>query len=74
VLTETAVEFGVCIRPIPLRRVDVDTGETEVIDVLCGSTPAAACPLCAARARKLLTDPDVCPDPATAEQRGIVSD
>jgi len=53
VLRETAVEFGVCVRPLPLRRVDTATGEVQVLDVPCGSTRAAVCPSCAARARKL---------------------
>src|SRR5215213_3064823 len=52
-LRETAVEFGVCVRPLPLRRVDTATGETEIFDVPCGSTRATVCPSCAAKARRL---------------------
>jgi hypothetical protein len=84
VLTETAVEFGVCVRPIPMRRVDLATGETQVKDIPCGSTRAAVCPSCADKARRLraqqcregwhLTeDPDLTPDPATPEQRDLVT-
>ncbi len=47
VLRETAVEFGVCVRPLAMRRVNLDTGETEVVDLPCGSTRAAVCPSCA---------------------------
>jgi hypothetical protein len=85
VLRETAVEFGVCVRPLAMRRVDLDTGETEVVDLPCGSTRAAVCPSCAARARKLraqqcregwhLTeDPDLTPKPATDNQRDLVKE
>jgi hypothetical protein len=83
VLRETAVEFGVCVRPLPMRRVDPATGEVEIKDIPCGATRAVVCPSCAARARKLraqqcrdgwhLTeDPDLSPRPATAQQRDIV--
>src|SRR3954463_6619806 len=53
VLRETAVEFGVCVRPLPMRRVDTATGEVEIVDLPCGSTRAAVCPSCADRARRL---------------------
>jgi integrase len=53
VLRETAVEFGVCVRPLPMRRVDLDTGEVEIKDIPCGAARAAVCPSCAARARRL---------------------
>src|SRR3954470_16424168 len=85
VLRETAVEFGVCVRPLPIRRVDLDTGEVEIVDLPCGSTRAAVCPSCAARARRLrgqqcregwhLTeDPDLTPRPANDNQRELVRD
>src|SRR3954470_4803205 len=84
-LRETAVEFGVCVRPLAMRRVNLDTGETEVVDLPCGSTRAAVCPSCAGRARKLraqqcregwhLTeDPDLTPKPATDNQRDLVKE
>jgi hypothetical protein len=53
VLRETAVEFGVCVRPLAMRRIDLDTGEVEIVDLPRGATRAAVCPSCAARARKL---------------------
>ena len=84
-LRETAVEFGVCVRPLPLRRVDTTTGETQILDLPCGSTRATVCPSCAARARRLraqqcregwhLTDePDLTPDPATREHKQLVTE
>src|SRR3954470_16392532 len=76
VLRETAVEFGVCVRPLPMRRINPITGEVDIVDLPCGSTRAAVCPSCAAKARKLraqqcregwhlLHDPDLTPRPAT---------
>ena len=37
----------------PLRRTDLDTGQTEIIDLPCGATQEAKCPPCAKRARRL---------------------
>jgi hypothetical protein len=37
----------------PIRRVALATGEVEIKDLPCGSTRAAVCPSCAARARTL---------------------
>src|SRR3954454_6046313 len=85
VLRETAVEFGVCVRPLAMRRVNLDSGEVEIVDLSCGSTRAAVCPSCAAKARKLraqqcregwhLTqDPDVSPQPGTKDQRELVKE
>ena len=85
VLRETAVEFGVCVRPLPLRRIDPATGEITIVDLACGSTRTTVCPTCARKARALraqqaregwhlLHDPDLTPDPATVVQRGIVTD
>jgi hypothetical protein len=83
VLRETAVEFGVCVRPLAMRRVNLDTGETEILDLPCGSTRAAVCPSCATRARKLRAqqcregwhlaeDPDLTPRQATTGERDLV--
>ena len=47
-----------CIRPVPLRRTDLATGQTEVIDLPCGATREAKCPACAQRARRLRQSPD----------------
>jgi hypothetical protein len=83
VVTEAAIEFGVCIRPVLLRRTDLTTGETQVIETPCGSTRASVCQPCADRARRLRAqqcregwhleeDPDLTPRPADDEQRDLV--
>ena len=83
VVKDLAADYGVCIRPVSLRRTDLDTGVTEVIDLPCGATQEAKCPACAARARKLRqqqiregwhrdTEPDPDPDPPTEEQKALI--
>jgi hypothetical protein len=78
-----AIEHGVCIRPIPLRRIDTRTGHAEIIDVPCGATLADKCPSCAKRNRQLRMaqcregwhldhEPVTDPDPATDEQKWLV--
>lgn len=52
-LKQLALEHGVCIRPVLLRRTDLGTGGTEVIDLPCGATREDKCPPCAKRARRL---------------------
>jgi len=47
VMQAVAVDYGVCIRPIAVRRIDLDTGETVIVDVPCGATLASKCPSCA---------------------------
>ena len=51
VVKDLAVEHGACIRPIQLRRTNLDTGEVEQVLVPCGHTLAHVCPSCAERAR-----------------------
>ena len=53
VVKEMAAEYGVCLRPVTLRRTDLHTGHTEVIDLPCGTTREDKCPPCATRARRL---------------------
>jgi hypothetical protein len=80
VVKDLAVEHGACIRPIQLRRTNLDTGETDTVLVPCGHTLAHVCPSCAERARTLRAaqcregwhledEPDITPDPATEHQR-----
>ena len=80
VVKDLAVEHGACIRPIQLRRTNLDTGEAETVLVPCGHTLAPVCPSCAERARTLRAaqcregwhledEPDLTPDPATEDQR-----
>ncbi|PSK88731.1 hypothetical protein CLV63_12917 [Murinocardiopsis flavida] len=78
-----AADKGVCIRPVSLRRTDLGTGRTEIIDVPCGSTLESRCPACAKRKRSIrrtqceegwhLTDePTVAPDEPSEVQRSWV--
>jgi hypothetical protein len=53
VVRDLAIEHGGCIRPIQLRRTDIQTGQTEPVLVPCGHTLAAVCPSCAERKRSL---------------------
>ena len=80
VVHDLAVEHGACIRPVQLRRTNLDTGEIEQVLVPCGHTLASVCPSCAERARALRAaqcregwhlehEPVTDPDPATEDQR-----
>ena len=40
VVKDLAVEHGACIRPIQLRRTNLDTGEADTVLVPCGHTLA----------------------------------
>ena len=53
VVEAVAVDYGVCVRPVAVRRTDMTTGETTVIDVPCGSTMATVCRPCAVRKKRL---------------------
>ena len=79
VVKDLAVEHGACIRPIQLRRTNLDTGQVEQVLVPCGHTLAHVCPSCAERAKTLRAaqcregwhledEPDLTPDPATDDQ------
>ena len=83
VAEQVAADHGVCIRPVSLRRIDIATGQTEIVDVPCGSTLESRCPACAKRKRSLrrsqceegwhLTEePVVEPNPPSEEQRSWV--
>ena len=80
VVQELAVEHGACIRPVQLRRTNLDTGQTATVLVPCGHTLAHVCPSCAERARTLRAaqcregwhledEPVLEPDPATEDQK-----
>jgi hypothetical protein len=80
VVRDVAVEHGACIRPIQLRRRDLDSGEVDSVLVPCGATLASVCPACAERARTLRAaqcregwhledEPDFEADPATEDQK-----
>src|SRR6516165_4038972 len=83
VLRDLAVEHGACIRPIQLRRRNLDTGEVEQVLVPCGNTLASSCPACAERAKTLRAaqcrdgwhlenEPPDDPAPATDDQHGWI--
>jgi len=80
VVVDLAVEHGACIRPVQLRRTNLDTGRIEQVLVPCGHTHASVCPSCAERARTLRAaqcgegwhledEPVMDSDPATEAQR-----
>jgi hypothetical protein len=80
VVLDLAVEHGACIRPVQLRRTNLETGDVEQVLVPCGHTLASVCPSCAERARALRAvqcregwhledEPVTDPDPATEDQR-----
>jgi hypothetical protein len=52
-LKALASQYGVCTRPVLLRRTDLTTGVTEVIDLPCGATREDKCPACAKRGKRL---------------------
>ena len=80
VVKDLAVEHGACIRPVQLRRTNLDTRAVEQVLVPCGHTLASVCPACAQRARTLRAaqcrkgwhleaEPVIDPDPATEDQK-----
>ena len=80
VVKDLAVEHGACIRPVQLRRTNLDTGTVEQVLVPCGHTLASVCPACAERAKTLRAaqcregwhleaEPVIEPDGPTEDQR-----
>src|SRR6201993_4952453 len=85
VVKDLAAEHGACQRPVQLRRTDIDTGHVEQVLIPCGHTLASVCPPCSERARLLRAaqcregwhldhEPVIDPDPATEEQRDLITD
>ena len=85
VVKEVAAEHGACLRPVQLRRTDIDTGHIEQVLIPCGHTLASVCPPCAERARLLRAaqcregwhldhEPVIEPDPANDQQQARVAD
>ncbi len=81
VVQDVAVEHGACIRPIQLRRTNLDIGETGHVLVPCGHTMGHVCPSCAERARTLRAvqcregwhledEPDLTPHPLPMTSNG----
>src|SRR5215469_16147640 len=52
-VTMLAEASGGCIRPVQLRRTNLDSGQTEQVIVPCGSPLESVCPACAERCRSL---------------------
>jgi hypothetical protein len=48
-----AESSGGCIRPVQLRRTNLDTGQSEQVIVPCGSPLESVCPACAERCKSL---------------------
>ena len=85
VVRDLAAEHGACLRPVQLRRTEIDTGHVEQVLIPCGHTLATVCPPCAERARILRAaqcregwhldhEPAIAPNPATEEQRALIAD
>jgi len=85
VVRDLAAEHGACLRPVQLRRTEIDTGHVEQVLIPCGHTLASVCPSCAERARILRAaqcregwhldhEPVIDSDPATDEQRELITD
>jgi Replication initiator protein, pSAM2 len=55
-LRQVTQDRGGCIRPVQLRRTNLDTGEVTQILIPCGATLEATCPACARRAQSLRAD------------------
>src|ERR1700761_3145730 len=83
VVRALAVEQGACIRPVQLRRRNIDTGEVDQVLVPCGHTMASVCPACAERAKTLRAaqcregwhledEPDFTSGPATQDQEWLI--
>src|ERR1700722_9817581 len=53
VVRDLAIEHRGCVRPVQLRRTDLDTGQVEQVLVPCGHTLSTVCPSCAERAKTL---------------------
>jgi len=83
VVKDFAREYGICLRPIVLRRIDKTTGATDLIEIPCGARLTSQCAPCAERNRRLRlqqiragwhldTEPIPAPRPANDEERSLV--
>jgi hypothetical protein len=52
-IRKIAESVGGCLRPVQLRRTDIQTGETVPVMVPCGATVASICAPCAERVKAL---------------------
>ncbi|MFB9889741.1 replication initiator, partial [Planobispora takensis] len=83
VVDQLAVSLGVCIRPIPMYRLDPATGQSRCVDVPCGTTLESKCPPCAKRNLQLRkaqcregwhaeTEPEITLNAPTEEQSYLI--
>src|SRR5919197_2706044 len=83
VITATAEQHGVCVRPFTMEVGDLDTGELRYVPVPCGSTIESQCGPCARKARALrmaqcregwhaTAEPDLTPDPPSGHQKALM--
>ena len=84
VIKAVAEEHGACIRPVQLRKTNLDTGQAEQVLIPCGATLASVCPPCAERAKTLRAgqcregwhledEPITAPDPPDDYQRWLAA-
>ena len=81
VVLDLAVEHGACIRPVQLRRTNIDTGDIDQVLVPCGHTsplsarpapnaPGPCAPRSAGKAGTSRTNPTSPPAPPTRTSNG----
>ncbi|WP_130345394.1 replication initiator [Herbihabitans rhizosphaerae] len=84
VITATAEQHGVCVRPFTMEVGDLETGELRHVAVPCGSTVDSVCKPCATKARALRItqcregwhseeEPDFTPEPPTQNQTELLA-
>jgi hypothetical protein len=82
-LREIAQRYGVCVRPLAIRRIDSVTGQADIIEVPCGARLASKCKPCAERNRRariqqisegwhLAEEPAITPDPPGTDVLALV--
>jgi hypothetical protein len=83
VITATAEQHGVCVRPFTMEAGNLDTGELRYVPVPCGSTVESVCGPCARKARALrmaqcregwhlAEEPNFTPDPPSADHTALL--
>jgi len=84
VITATAEQHGVCVRPFTMEVGDLDTGELRHVAVPCGSTVESQCGPCARKARALRIvqcregwhldeEPDFTPDSPSEDHKALLA-
>ena len=84
VVTATAEQHGVCVRPFTMEVGDLDTGELRHVAVPCGSTVESVCGPCARKARALrivqcregwhlVDEPDFTAEPPSEDHKALLT-